>query len=176
MKTLVSVFLLFGVALDLSYGQTNVRVNIVLNHVQNLTILPDQNEVTLTYNDLEDYRSGVEVIKNSHLSVFSTGAYEVNVRFANEEFVKLGGAATDQLKLPNMKVKATPVVPNALVSVSTRELSTTGGKIISSNQQAYDAVYNVTYQGPKGETLIRFAEKNKTVIFTNDILYSIETR
>ncbi|SKC03240.1 hypothetical protein SAMN05660841_03752 [Sphingobacterium nematocida] len=175
MKTLSILLLLVVVALSGAYGQANVRLNIVLNHVQNLTIHPDQNEVTLTYNDLQDYKRGVEVVKNSHLTVFSTGAYEVKVKLANEEFVKLGGQPTDRLQMPNIKVKASPV-GDQQVSLATGELSVGGSKIISSDRPAFDAIYNVTYQGPGGEELIRYAEKNKTVIFTNDILYSIETR
>ncbi|WP_164111532.1 MULTISPECIES: hypothetical protein [Sphingobacterium] len=176
MKTLSILLLLVGIAFGGAYGQTNVRLNIVLNHVQNLTIHPDQNEVTLTYNDLQDYKRGVEVVKNAHLTVFSTGAYEVKVKLANEEFLKLGGQPTDRLHMPNIKVKASPVVGDQQVSLTTGELSAGGSKIISSDRPAFDAIYNVTYQGPGGEELIRYAEKNKTIIFTNDILYSIETR
>ncbi|TDQ73399.1 hypothetical protein [Sphingobacterium yanglingense] len=176
MKALLTTLLLLIMASWTVNAQTNVRLNIVLNHVQNLTIHPDQNAVTLTYNDLEDYRRGVEVVKNSHLTVFSTGAYEVKVKLANEEFVKLGGQPTDRLLMPQIKIKARPVIADQQVVLTTGELSAAGGRIISSDKPAFDAIYDVTYQGPGGEELIRYAEKNKTVVFTNDVLYSIETR
>lgn len=177
MKTLLAIIIGSCMTLGGAYAQTAaVRLNIVLNHVQNLTIHPDQSAVSLTYNNTEDYRQGVEVVKNSHLTVFSTGAYEVKVRLADEEFVKLGGEPTDKLAMPRIKVKATPVASNQQVHLTTGELTTAGGTIISSEGPSFDAVYDVTYQGPGGEDLIRYAEKNKTVIFTNEVLYSIETR
>lgn len=176
MKTFFTVIGILLWSLGEVYGQTNVRLNIVLNHVQNLTIHPDQSAVTLTYHDLEDYRKGVEVVRNSHLTVFSTGAYEVKVRLANEEFVRLGAQVTDRLMMPKIKIKATPVTTNGQVNLTTGELSTTGSRIISSDLPSFNAVYDVTYQGPGGEELIRYAEKNKTVVFTNDVLYSIETK
>lgn len=176
MKTLSTMLLILGIAFGEACAQTNVRLNIVLNHVQNLTIHPDQNAVTLTYNDLEDYRKGVEVVKNSHLTVFSTGAYEVKVKLANEEFVKLGGQPTDKLSIPRIKVLANPVGPDQNVNVTAGELSAAGSRIISSDGPSFDASYDVTYQGPGGEELIRYAEKNKTIVLTNDVLYSIETR
>ncbi|ERJ61405.1 hypothetical protein [Sphingobacterium paucimobilis] len=176
MKALLTTILLLATVVGTVGAQTNVRLNIVLNHVQNLTVHPEQNAVTLTYNDLEDYRRGVEVVKNSHLTVFSTGAYEVKVKLANEEFVKLGGQPTDRLLMPHIKIKARPVAAGQKVSLTTGELSTVGGRIISSAGPAFDVAYDVTYQGPGGEELIRYAEQNKSVVFTNDVLYSIETR
>lgn len=176
MKTFFTVLGVLLLGFGKIQAQTNVRLNIVLNHVQNLTIHPDQSAVTLTYNDLEDYRRGVEVVKNSHLTVFSTGAYEIKVRLANEEFMKLGGQVTDKLIMPKIKVKATSVLANDQVNLTTGELSTAGGRIISSDLPSFNAVYDVTYQGPGGEELIQYAEKNKTVVFTNDVLYSIETK
>lgn len=158
------------------HAQTSVRINIVLNHVQNLTINPDQQVVNLNYNTLEDYRSGVEVTKNAHLSVFSTTPYEVKVKLANNEFVKLGVQEEDRISMPDIQVTPVLTAENSEVEFSTSVLTTEGRKIISSSVPTTSAVYNIQYKGPKGENIIRFAERNKTIVFYNDILYSIETK
>lgn len=157
-------------------AQPSVRINIVLNHVQNLTINPDQQVVNLNYNTLDDYRTGVEVTKNAHLSVFSTTPYEVKVKLANNEFVKLGSEYEDRVSMPDIQVSPVSTTQNSEVEFSTSVLTTEGRKIISSSVPTTSAVYNIQYKGPKGENIIRFAERNKTIVFYNDVLYSIETK
>lgn len=157
-------------------AQPSVRINIVLNHVQNLTINPDQQVVNLNYNTLDDYRTGVEVTKNAHLSVFSTTPYEVKVKLANNEFVKLGSEDGDRVSMPDIQVSPVSTTQNSEVEFSTSVLTTEGRKIISSSVPTTSAVYNIQYKGPKGENIIRFAERNKTIVFYNDVLYSIETK
>ncbi|MBD1429750.1 hypothetical protein [Sphingobacterium litopenaei] len=157
-------------------AQPSVRINIVLNHVQNLTINPDQQVVNLNYNTLDDYRTGVEVTKNAHLSVFSTTPYEVKVKLANNEFVKLGSEDEDRVSMPDIQVSPVSTTQNSDVEFSTSILTTEGRKIISSSVPTTSAVYNIQYKGPKGENIIRFAERNKTIVFYNDVLYSIETK
>ncbi|WP_336830685.1 hypothetical protein [Sphingobacterium multivorum] len=170
--SILVVFLAFGKVLS---AQSSVRLNIVLNHVQNLTINPDQNQVTLAYNNLQDYREGVEVAQKAHLSVFSTGAYEVKVKLANEEFINLGkGAKT--VTLPRIKVKANPTVAQTDLTLSTGMLSSKGETIISSDKPSFDATFDITYQGPGQDVFVGYAEKNQTLTFVNDVLYSIETR
>src|SRR5690606_17699862 len=157
-------------------AQPSVRINIVLNHVQNLTINPDQQVVNLNYNTLDDYRTGVEVTKNAHLSVFSTTPYEVKVKLANNEFVKLGSEDEDRVSMPDIQVSPVSTTQNSEVEFSTSVLTTEGRKIISSSVPTTSAVYNIQYKVPKGENIIRFAERNKTIVFYNDVLYSIETK
>ncbi|WP_149914173.1 hypothetical protein [Sphingobacterium cavernae] len=157
-------------------AQPSVRINIVLNHVQNLTINPDQQVVNLNYNTLDDYRTGVEVTKNAHLSVFSTTPYEVKVKLANNEFVKLGSEYEERVSMPDIQVSPVSTTQNSEVEFSTSVLTTEGRKIISSSVPTTSAVYNIQYKGPKGENIIRFAERNKTIVFYNDVLYSIETK
>ncbi|NGM74212.1 hypothetical protein [Sphingobacterium sp. SGL-16] len=157
-------------------AQPSVRINIVLNHVQNLTINPDQQVVNLNYNTLDDYRTGVEVTKNAHLSVFSTTPYEVKVKLANNQFVKLGSEDEDRVSMPDIQVSPVSTTQNSEVEFSTSVLTTEGRKIISSSVPTTSAVYNIQYKGPKGENIIRFAERNKTIVFYNDVLYSIETK
>lgn len=157
-------------------AQATVRINIVLNHVQNLTINPDQHVVNLNYNTLEDYRNGVEVTKNAHLSVFSTTPYEVKVKLAQEEFLKLGSEGEERIIMPDIQIVPLSEQENREVQFTSSTLTPEGRKIISSMVPTISSVFNIQYKGPKGESLIRYAERNKTVVYQNDILYSIETK
>jgi|SRR5690606_494596 len=157
-------------------AQATVKINIVLNHVQNLTINPDQHVVNLNYNTLEDYRNGVEITKNAHLSVFSTTPYEVKVKLAQTEFLKLGSEAEDKITMPDIQIVPLSEQENSEVQFTSSTLTPEGRKIISSMVPTISSVFNIQYKGPKGESLMRYAERNKTVTFHNDILYSIETK
>jgi len=168
--------LVLGLAGMSAYAQSSVKVNLVLHHVQNLTIHPDQSEVTLAYHTAEDYRNGVELVQKGHLTVFSTSAYEVKVRLTNQEFVKIGTPDAEHVSIPPIKVKAT--APSGGFSEELRPafLTPYNETIISSGGPAFEGLFDVTYQGPGGDELVKYAEKNNTVAFTNDILYSIETK
>lgn len=157
-------------------AQATVKINIVLNHVQNLTINPDQHVVNLNYNTLEDYRNGVEITKNAHLSVFSTTPYEVKVKLAQTEFLKLDGEVEDKITMPDIQIVPLSEQENREVQFTSSTLTPEGRKIISSMVPTISSVFNIQYKGPKGESLMRYAERNKTVTFHNDILYSIETK
>jgi len=159
-----------------AYGQGSVKLNLELHDVQHLTINPDQSVVTLAYRTLEDYKNGVELVQKAHLSVFSTSGYEVKVKLANHDFVRLSGEQNNSGMTPLVRVKANAVTPGPSMHIASKPLTTGKETIISSNSPNFNAVFDITYQGPGPDGLIDYVEKNNAVTFTNDLLYSIETR
>jgi len=112
MKLFKACILLIVLCMQLpSYAQSqnSVKLNIVFNHIQNLTVNPAQTVTTLAYNTLADFENGVELVQKEHLTVFSTGAYVVKVKVAGEDFIKMGGQATQNLPLPQVTISALPV-------------------------------------------------------------------
>ncbi len=170
--------LFLGLALlsGTAFSQTGVRLNIELHDVQHLVINPDQSTVTLAYHTLEDYQNGVESVQKSHLSVFSTSGYEVKVKLANQDFVKVGQAQTEKIPAPLIRVKATATHIAQTVNTASGVLSTNKETIISSDSATLNGLFDVTYTGPGADGLMQYVEKNNTVTFTNDVVYSIETR
>lgn len=168
----LGLVLLGGTAL----AQTGVRLNIELHDVQHLVINPDQSTVTLAYHTLADYQNGVESVQKAHLSVFSTSSYEVKVKMANQDFIKLGQAQTEKIPAPLIRVKATATHLRQAVNTVSGVLSTNKETIISSDSPTLNGLFDVTYTGPGADGLTQYVEKNNTVTFTNDVLYSIETR
>lgn len=172
------VILFLGLALfgRAAVAQTGVRLNIELHDVQHLVINPDQSTVTLAYRTLADYQNGVESVQKAHLSVFSTSGYEVKVKLANQDFVKLGRAQTEKIPAPLIRVKATTTNIGQAVNTASGVLATNKETIISSDSPTLNGLFDVTYTGPGADGLMQYVEKNNTVTFTNDVLYSIETR
>jgi len=172
----VALFLIMALIGVSSYGQTSVKLNLELHDVQHLTINPDQSVVTLAYRTLEDYKNGVELVQKAHLSVFSTSGYEVKVKLVNHDFVRLSGEQNNSVMAPLIRVKAKAVTLGSSMHVAGKLLTTNKETIISSNSPNFNAVFDVTYQGPGSNGLIDYVEKNNAVTFTNDLLYSIETK
>lgn len=170
--------LFFGLALlgGEASAQTGVRLNIELNDVQQLFINPDQSTVTLAYHTVEDYQNGVELLQKGHLSVFSTSGYEVKVKLANNDFVKLGQEQAERISSPLIRVRATASQAGLSANTATKFLTPTKETLISSDAPTLNGLFDVTYTGPGADGLMKYVEKNNTVTFTNDVLYSIETR
>lgn len=68
---------LFGFLSAIAQQSRDVSLNIRLNPIQSLTVNADQLTVNLDYRSKDDYKSGVTVIEQNHLSVFSTGGFEI---------------------------------------------------------------------------------------------------
>src|SRR5690554_3199570 len=81
----------------------DVILNIVLNPFQSIVVNPDHKEVDLVYTTMEDYNDGVQAFKKEHLTVFSTGGFEVKV--SSENFSISGTERT--INASDVKVLAT---------------------------------------------------------------------
>lgn len=172
----VVLFLALGWIASAASAQTTVKLNVVLHDVQHLTINPEQSTVTLAYHTLDDYQNGVESVQKRHLSVFSTSGYEVKVKLANQAFVRLDGEQVNVSPVPAIRVKAMAVHPHRPKKIEANPLSTRDEVLIASDSPTFDALFDVSYHGPGANELINYVEKNKSVTFTNDVLYSIETK
>ena len=157
-------------------GQTSVKINVVLNHIQNLTVNPTQETVSLVYNTVDDYKKGVESVQKEHLNVFSTGAFVVKVKVANEDFVQIGSDAAGRIRLPNVGVTAKAVDPITGVNTESRMLGINETALITGENPILNQKFDVTYKGPGDNELILYSEMGKTNIFTNTVMYSIEAK
>ncbi|QBQ40075.1 hypothetical protein [Sphingobacterium psychroaquaticum] len=175
MKNCLLTFAFF-ICFQMLSAQNAVRLNIVLNHVQNLTVNASQETTTLTYNTVEDYANGVAVVQKEHLNVFSTSPYVVKVRVVNEEFIKNGGEPGTGMLQPNVSVLAAPAAQPDGVVTEGRILSLEERAIITGDNPAFDNKFDVTYKGPGGNELIKYSEFGKVNTFTNVVLYSIEAK
>lgn len=159
-----------------AFGQANVRLNIVLNQVQKIEINPNQTTLTLVYSSLEDYQQGVELTRESHISVFSTEPFEVKVLLINKESMGNPSSLKQNNEFPQVRIKAKSNLTNPAVTFPIVKLSSLGRTLISASTAIVGVAYDVTYFGPGENTMARYLENNETSNFSNDILYSIETK
>ncbi len=63
------------------FGQISgsVKLNVVINQVQSLTINEAQSQVDLLFSQKEDFKKGVHITEPAHLNVFSSGRFVVKV-------------------------------------------------------------------------------------------------
>lgn len=178
MKAAINLLILFFVMCPFLSAQEQglVKLNIILNPVLNLTVHPQQTSTTLAYNTLEDYQNGVEVLNKEHITVSSTGPYEVNVRLVEGEFLQMGGPEEKKLQHPQIKITAIPVAPDASVQLQTATITTENQNIISGKNSVLNKVFDVSYQGPGEEYFLEYISSSSPVQFSNTLLYSIETR
>lgn len=174
-RIILSLLLLIGAGIMVSKGQS-VRLNIVLNRVQNLTIHPQQDQITLSYSNMDDYRQGVQSLQLAHISLFSTEAFEVKVKLANSEFISLDSGPGRRHPLSGIRMNARAVVHDGELSMNQVSLDNRESVFISSGRPNLGATFDVTYIGPSGSDLLDLASQQQVLTLTNDILYSIETR
>lgn len=175
MKNYLSIFVFVACSL-FAQAQTSVRLNIVLNHVQNLTVNPAQESTTLTYNTVEDYAKGVEVTQKDHLNVFSTSPFVIKVKVENADFVQIGTDNQNRMRLPNISVRASSAEEGNGMILEQNILSLQERALITGNNPAFDHKFDVTYKGPGDNEMIKYSEFGKVNTFTNLVMYSIEAK
>src|SRR5690554_35420 len=183
MKTkniLVLAALIFSSILNVNglFAQTttdNVTLNIVLNPIQSIVVNPatDHKTVDLVYSTMKDYNDGVSKTKKKHLTVFSTGGFEVKV--SSEEFSP--SEAGRKINASDVTVIATNVEGNNVDNTATSAvpLGLTGGTLIASTEGGRDLEYNVTYNNELGnnDAYLNLYDKDKDNTFTTTVTYTI---
>ena len=116
----------------------DVTLNIVLNPIQSIVVNPanDHKTVDLVYSTMKDYNDGVSKTKEKHLTVFSTGGFEVKV--SSEEFLTNETGRT--INASDVTVLATNVEGNNVTNTATSAvpLGLTEGTLIASTEGGRD--------------------------------------
>lgn len=78
LRVLTTAFLLGSLPCEL-YAQNSVTLNVNLYPIQTLMVNTSQKEVNLEFKTREDYRNGVVSEQQDHLTIYSTGGFQVKV-------------------------------------------------------------------------------------------------
>jgi hypothetical protein len=153
-----------------------VMVNINLHRVQIIKVNPIQSEVHLDYKQPDDYEDGVNSLQENHLTIFSTGAYEVFV-------------SSDQ-PLSYIHENQQADIHNALMVRANNPNGGSGGillnsvyiqqskqSIISSDKGDFGISFDIEYHGMGGNAFLNLidASKELTIKQTN-LVYTIEVK
>ena len=167
-------------AQSVAIASDQVKLNIVLKPIQTILVNSSHDIVNFEYSSTNIYKSGVTKELGNHLSIFSTGGFEVSVKSDNESFKRVGGNTS--LALSDMKIVASNgSKTNSSESYKTVTLSTATVNLIESTKGGRDLQYNVTYNNSAGGNdkylneykYIATANTGKEAIFTTDITYTI---
>src|SRR5690554_4011287 len=152
----------------------DVTLKIVLIPIQSIVVNPatDHQKVDLVYSTMKDYNDGVSKTKGRHLTVFSTGGFEVKV--SSGEFLTNG---TTDIDASDVTVLATNASGNNVDNTATSAvpLGLTGGTLIASTEGGRDLEYNVTYNNELGnnDAYLNLYDKDKDNTFTTTVTYTI---
>ena len=153
------------------------KLSVTINPIQ--TIKVNVTDVNLNYASITDYANGVTEPRPDHLTVYSTGAFQVKVSASDlaatgtEEKIASSGitvtAANSTSKPLNNLTSAGEVpLPNKAAAAAT---------IFSSTQGGVDRNVDVTYKGKGGNEYINkyFKALGTKAVYETVVTYSIES-
>ncbi|WP_294079443.1 hypothetical protein [Proteiniphilum sp. UBA5384] len=186
---LIAAFIICGlVCVNSVNGQTpptqtadEVTVNIRFKQIQSIVVNPaeEHQTVNLDYFTLQNYQEGVSVTKNDHLTVFSSGGFQVKVKAESPAFTRMGGSETIQLS--DMVIQASNGSGNdktygdgglPLVNLSTGEQSLIGSSTGGGNLN-FNITYDNTVAGNEFKYINNHVRPEETSVYTATVTYSI---
>lgn len=111
-----------------------------------------------------------------HLTVYSTGAFAVNVQSKDAQLSSVNTSITEKINAADIKLTPTAGTTNPLSGskLSTVTLSTTPTELISSNIGGVDKTFNVKYSAAGADSYLNkyFNVENPTT-YTTVVTYTI---
>ncbi|WKW46057.1 hypothetical protein P3875_09735 [Myroides sp. JBRI-B21084] len=150
-------------------AQNQVTLNVNLYPIQTLVINPSQKEVNLNYSTLNDYENGVVSLQKDHLTIYSTGGFQVKVNAL--------ASSTNQSALKNISIEPTlgsNPLQNGTVIYSEKIISETEQPIISATKGAINKNVSISYKGAGNDVFFNnTTANNSSTHFTYTLLYTI---
>jgi len=169
---LVIISSILGVSAVYSAGPANtadVTLNIKLNPIQTITV--NHAVVNIEYKLEEHYKTGLISDQKDHLTLFSTGAFQVNV----SSDIHLKNSAEVTIDATDVTVTATNGTDNSLEN-SVGAVPLGGDEVlITSATGGRDLNYDVTYNNKTGteDKYLNLYDKDENNIFTTKVTYTI---
>jgi len=158
---------LFGQVLQAPSVSDQVTLNVKLNAIQTLVVNGEKN-ITLEYITKEDYQDGIESENKDHLTVYSTGGFQLMVESSNSEFNDLG-----------VRLIATKGTTNGLAGFFDKDIlvSTLNDAdkktLYTTNEGKNDSSINVTYAGKGNNAYFTKLGTEQSKTFTTTLTYTL---
>lgn len=167
--------LFFGLAAGIftANAQTSTDpVEVKVNFKHSQTIAVNHSSIVLEYVDSEDYKDGVSVQKDDHLSVFSTGGYTINVAANSTDSSILSDGTPTAIKIL-ASLGTSDAKNNKLTFTPAAELSLkTTTQPLGSSTNAGKGNISVTYKGANDDLYVDQLGGKDTTLTTN-VIYTI---
>ena len=176
-KILLFTAILFA-SITMVTGQTasdEATLTVRLHAIQSIVVNPIQKINFLDYITTDNYKDGVSLVREDHLTIFSTGAFIVQVASDVNEIQSVGsGIGTISASTIKIKAEKGSTQPLGGTTLGNISLSTTATNLISSSIGGVDKNFNITYSGlgANGYVNSYFNGENPTV-YTTTVTYTI---
>lgn len=153
----------------------NVTLNIRLNPIQTLLVTDGQKTVDLVYTTRENYQLGVTQRKDNHLTIYSTGGYEISAKTSGETFTgKITGPEVGTVTITPEDGSENPAGGDYYALA----LSTSPQILAENSKGGVDAKISVTYKGAGLQKYLNFYQKEglPPVVYTTQVTYTIVSK
>lgn len=150
-----------------------VSLNIVLYPIQTIVVNSNQNVVDLEYLSETDYQKGVSTNQTDHLTIYSTGGFNVNVESADDKMI----GKDKNIAVSDIKISASKGSNNNLPSVEYAAnvlLSAAAASLVRSKTGGVDQTFDVMYEAAGDDKYINHYDVDDSpTVFTTTVTYSI---
>ena len=172
MKNLIiASFIVLG--LSTVQAQT-VTLNVKLKPIQTLVVNTAQKTVDLEYSSKDDYSKGVTSTNTDHLSIYSTGGFEVKVKSAEATMTNAG---------KNIKANSIQVIPSAGTNAvsgaayTPQSLDAAEKVLVSSASGGVDKNISVAYKGAGADAYLdNYVAGQTATVYTTTLTYTIVSK
>jgi len=163
------------IVLGLSTVQAqNVTLNVKLKPIQTLVVNSGQKIVDLEYSSKDDYSKGVTSTNTDHLSIYSTGGFEVKVKSAEATMTNAG---------KNIKANSIQVIPSAGTNAvsgaayTPQSLDAAEKMLVSSTSGGVDKNISVAYKGAGADAYLdNYVAGQTPTVYTTTLTYTIVSK
>ena len=170
---LFAMFLGGVIAANAQTNTDNVALSVTLKPIQTLVVNASQSTIDLEYSTVNDYEDGVSSSNADHLTIYSTGGFQVKVNSTADNLSK--GLNVSEIAAETLTVTPTAGAREIKGSPTYTSVTLTENPkvLISSAQGGFDRTISVKYAGATGQVYMNNYETGKTNIYTTTVTYSI---
>lgn len=168
-KCILASFVLFGFA---TIAAQTVTLNVRLKPIQTLVVNNSQKIVNLDYVTKDDYANGVSSLNADHLSIYSTGGFQVKVKAANSALQN--GNKNIQANTIQIKASAGTDAVNGAQYTQGATLSANETILVSSTSGGVDKKINIEYKGAGANTYLdNYIAGQDPTVYSTELTYTI---
>lgn len=150
----------------------NVTLNVKLHPIQTLIVNSGQKAVDLNYVNKDDYANGVSSDQADHLTVYSTGGFEVKVKSSAAELTGTYGS----IDANSITITPSAGSSNSITGATytALQLGATEQAIITSSTGGVDKNFNIQYKGADANQYVnKYNNSENPTVYTTTVTYTI---
>lgn len=172
-KCILASFALLGFAA--MKAQQTVTLNVRLKPIQTLVVNNSQKIVNLDYVTKDDYANGVTSINPDHLSIYSTGGFQVKVKAANSVLQNVNNI-NKSIQANTIRIKASAGTDglSGAQYAQNATLSANETNLVTSTLGGVDRKINIEYKGAGANAYLnKYIAGQDPTVYTTELTYTI---